>query len=193
MPALKPEIAGLLLAAGSSSRLGQCKQLLQLRGETLVHRVARQALSACSGPVICVLGAQADAIGAALEDLPVQTCLNENWNSGMASSLRCGIATLPDTVAGVMVLVCDQHRIEAIDLKRLLTAWSADSIVAAFYGSSLGVPAIFPRRLFGQLSELQGDQGARKLLRKGSESPITVEMPAAGFDIDTAADLATLR
>jgi molybdenum cofactor cytidylyltransferase len=190
---MKPEIAALVLAAGSSSRLGQCKQLLQLRGETLIHRVARQALSCCPGSVICVLGAEHAAVAAAVEDLAVQTCLNQDWKSGMASSLRSGIAALPDTVAGVMVLVCDQHRIEAIDLKRLLTAWSADSIVAAFYGSALGVPAIFPRRLFGQLSELQGDQGARNLLRSGTEIPAAVEMPAAGFDLDTPADLPAFR
>ena len=189
---MKLEIAGLVLAAGSSSRLGRCKQLLKLRSETLAHRVARQALSCCTGPVVCVLGAEAEAISAVVEDLPIQTCLNRNWKSGMASSLRCGIAALPDTVAGVMVLLCDQHRIETSDLKRLLAAWQGDEMVAAAYRGMLGAPAIFPRRHFDQLSALRGDQGARKLLRCSDETPVAIRMPAAGFDIDTSADLAHL-
>ena len=111
----------------------------------------------------------------------------------MASSLRCGIAALPDTVAGVMVLLCDQHRIETADLKRLMAAWQGDEIVAAAYRGVLGVPAIFPRRQFSRLSTLQGDQGARELLRCADETPLAIEMPAAGYDIDTPADLAQMQ
>ena len=91
-----------------------------------------------------------------------------------------------------MVLLCDQLRIETSDLKRLRAAWQGDNIVAASYRGVLGVPAIFPHRLFAQLSALQGDEGARKLLRCADETAVAIEMPTAGFDIDTKTNLADL-
>jgi molybdenum cofactor cytidylyltransferase len=183
----------LLLAAGSSSRLGQSKQLLELGGETLVHRAARQALACCSGPVVCVLGAAAEATQMAVDDLPIQICINKDWRSGMASSLRHGIEALPASSLATMVLLCDQIRITVSDLQRLQSAWRPDQVAAARYQNVLGVPAIFPARLFSDLAALEGDQGARRLLRDTEPPPIEVGMPTAAFDLDRPEDLLHLN
>jgi molybdenum cofactor cytidylyltransferase len=184
----------VLLAAGASRRLGTPKQLLRLGGEPLVHRAARIALEA-GDRVLVVGGHRWPEVARALEDLPVERLYNPQWEEGMASSLRAAVAALGGpgaAVRGALFLVCDQPRLEASLLSSLLEAHRQDpeALVACLYGGTVGIPALVPRRCFGALAALAGDQGARALLRAG---PVTgIPFPGGELDLDRPEDLAAL-
>jgi CTP:molybdopterin cytidylyltransferase MocA len=118
---------------------------------------------------------------------------NPLWRTGLAASLRAGLAALPRTVAAALVMVVDQPNVDAAALSRLVSAWRKRPGVpaAAHYAGRAGVPAILPRRLWHAARSLEGDVGARALLRNTAELTL-VEMPEAELDIDTAEDLARL-
>lgn len=178
---------GLVLAAGASRRFGQPKQLLQIDNETLLHRACRQSLNVCDA-VTVVLGAESARMIDAIDDLSLTRVDNPDWPTGVASSLRAGVAALPPHAAGVMIVLCDQVAVTATELRSLAGAWREQpgSIVAAAYAGVCGAPVIWPRDWFPALLALSGDQGGRDLL---NASPVTrIEMPAAAMDIDTPAD-----
>ena len=187
--------AGVLLAAGASRRLGQPKQLLQLDGETLLHRAARALVDGCA-PIIVVLGAVADECQNALQDLPVQTVVNENWRAGMGSSIAVGMATLdaqaPDVEAAILAL-CDQPFLNAALVGALIHQYeiSGCSIVACDYGAALGPPALFARTHFAELAQLSGEQGARRLFAEYETA--CVPFPQGRADIDTLSDWRALN
>lgn len=119
---------------------------------------------------------------------------NPDWQRGMATSLRAGLAAVPRSARAALVLLVDQPRVDAAAIARLVTAWRKRPGVpaAARYDERVGVPAVLPRRHWRPLKELQGDQGARALLRDGPSITL-VDMPEAALDIDTPADLLELR
>ena len=194
-------VAGVILAAGSSSRLGTPKQLLRYRGETLLHRAVRLALEAGLHPVHVVLGSNAAAVGEALADLRgrVATVVNDHWQTGMGSSLARGIASLPAATGpepgAALVLVTDQPRVSHALLAAIAAAFRTGgaSLVASRYGSgALGVPALFARRYFPELARLTGDRGARALFTRYGDDLVTVAFPEGDLDIDTPAAAASL-
>ncbi len=185
-------VAGLLLAAGASRRMGQAKQLLELEGESLVHRAARVALEAGLAPVIVVVGCHEAEVGAACAGLPVQQVMNEGWAEGMASSIRVGVKHLVSRAPraeAVLLLACDQPAVDADFLLSLLRTYLAEPerIIAAAYGGGLGIPALFPYRCFEALIALTGDRGARALLESGE--PLAIPLPRGEQDLDTPEDL----
>jgi len=188
-------LAGLVLAAGGSSRLGQPKQLYEWRGTPLVCRAVEACLEVCGAGVVVVTGAHAHEVEARLESYPVQIVRNSGWKTGMAGSLQAGIQKLRgSSFSGVLISLCDQPRLDSGDLASLANVWqtSPELPAAARYKGIIGVPAIFPGDYLDSLLNLQGDQGARSLL-SACASVSSVEMPAAAFDIDTVADLARLE
>lgn len=188
------ELHMLVLAAGDSRRFGSPKQLLAVDGETLLHRVSRQAQSVCPR-VTVVLGARAPAMTQAIEDLPVMRISNPDWQSGMASSLRAGVLSLPATADAIMILLCDQPAVTAEHMQLLMETWQRQpvAIVAGAYNGIRGVPVVFPRDYFSQLVTLSGDKGARELLDAPDAMVIPVDLPAAAYDIDTPADIERLQ
>jgi molybdenum cofactor cytidylyltransferase len=112
----------------------------------------------------------------------------------MASSIRAGVARLPASCTAVLLMLVDQAAVTAEDLKRLVGAWrrQPDYIAAARYGTTTGVPAIFPRSTFSDLQSLRGDVGARALLQRNPDRVVRVPMPSAAIDIDTPEDLLKL-
>uniref|UniRef100_A0A7V5CSV8 Nucleotidyltransferase family protein n=1 Tax=Acidobacterium capsulatum TaxID=33075 RepID=A0A7V5CSV8_9BACT len=198
MPSSTPG-AAILLAAGSSSRLGQPKQLVRHQGQSLLRRTASLALASGASPVIVVLGNSAPQLRPELEGLSVSVVENPDWATGMASSLRCGLAQLlrqAPAAPAALLLVCDQPHLQAVHLRQLWQQYQASNQVVAAQQADghPGVPAIFPACCFPQLAALQGDQGARALLRQLPPSELqTISMPEALADLDTPADLARLR
>lgn len=186
-------VPAVLLAAGGSRRLGRPKQLVRFRGEALVHRAARLALEAGFAPVLVVVGAEGEAVAAALADLPVTCVPNPQWSTGLASSLRAGIARLPSGRAGTLLLVCDQVALTVEHLVALREAfWAAPGLPAASaYGGGLGIPAVFPARLFPSLAGLQGDRGAKALLNPGPATAVL--FPGGSQEVDTREDLEALE
>jgi CTP:molybdopterin cytidylyltransferase MocA len=173
--------AAVLLAAGASRRLGRPKQLVELDGEPLVHRIARIALTACE-PVAVVAGAV--PLGDVLADLPVAIVDNVVWAEGIASSIRAGIAWASAAEA-VVLLTCDQLLLDGAHLHMLIRASGGSRLAASRYEGVLGVPAVFPCELFPVLLALEGDRGAQPLL----EAAVPVDWPAGARDLDTLADL----
>ncbi len=192
-------VPAIILAAGSSRRLGRPKQLLEVDGETMLARTIHAARHSGAEPVLVVLGAHAHEISASVPLNDVVTVLNPEWQEGIASSLRAGIRSLLSSVpdaAGVILLVCDQPRLGAAHIRALIEDFHASSETAAIastYGGGRGIPAIFPRVLFPRLLALAGDRGARGILAD-SHCPIA-EVPLAGgeIDIDSPADLERLK
>ena len=190
MNAPRPELHALVLAAGSARRFGALKQLQPIEGEALLLRVARRAGAAVDHTAV-VLGSHAEALAALLAEEPFKLHVNPRWAEGLATSIRTGIAALPRSCAGAMVVLADQAAIGAAQYAQLAALWrqAPDSIAAAYYSGSAGAPAIFPRRLFGALLALEGDVGARGLLRAHASDLITLAMPSAALDLDTPEDL----
>lgn len=184
----------VVLAAGASRRLGQPKQLLQIDGETLVHRAARLALATAPLQVRVVLGHGADDIAQALSDLPVQLQLADAWEQGMGASLAAGVAALPPSCTGALILLCDQPALDAAHLQALVQRWqqAPQRAVASAYAGISGVPALLPRSWLEPVA-LQGDRGARGLLRRRCEEVDNVENQQLQVDIDGEADLRALR
>lgn len=187
------KVAGILLAAGASHRMGQPKQLMELDGEALVHSAARVALEAGLDPVIVVLGCQVDEVGAACAGLAVRLVVNEGWREGMASSLRVGINTVPQDATAALILACDQPAMNEPFLMAMLDAHRTEPgrIVAAAYAGSTGIPALFPRSHFESLKALSGDRGARALLREADVR--SLPLPGGEMDIDTLLDFEQMR
>jgi molybdenum cofactor cytidylyltransferase len=181
--------AVIILAAGRSSRLGLPKQLLQFKGKSLLRHVAETALDAHAAEVIVILGFEADRMKHELDDLPVRIFTNADWEEGIASSIRAGITSLPATIDGALLMLCDQPFVTSDLLKSLISACgTARPIAASGYDESIGVPACFDRSLFHELTSLSGDSGARGIIGRHRDMVTTISFPQASIDIDTISD-----
>lgn len=186
---ITPNIGIILLAAGSSSRLGQSKQLLPIKGEALLRRTTRVASSCGANPVIVVLGANYEQHAKVINDLPVFIHHNTEWERGMGSSIKAGLRSVlhqkPETEA-VILLVCDQPLLREEHLTGLVKQYRSDQagIVASHYGDTAGVPALFARPYFQELLNLDQLHGAKTIIEKHPESLQTVEFPEGVVEID---------
>jgi molybdenum cofactor cytidylyltransferase len=185
----------LVLAAGASSRFGSPKQLVRFDGQPLIQRVIAGATELAGNAVTVVLGAYAAEIAATLLPGTAGVIVNRDWNEGIASSIRAGVARLPGACDGVLLLLADQPLVSGLSLNRMATAWRRQprGIIASRYGLVTGLPAIFPRWCFGDLLALRGDQGARILLRRYADHVVRLANPDAEVDIDYPEDLLELR
>lgn len=189
-----PTLHAIVLAAGASRRFGSPKQLVRLDGRPLMHTVVSRAVEVAGHAVTVVLGANAAELAPLLRHSPASVIINRDWSEGLASSIRAGVARLPGSCSGVMLVLADQAAVTAEDLRRLATTWrrQPELIVAAQYGSTLGAPAIFPSSSFRDLAGLRGDRGASALFHRNPDRVIRVPMESAALDIDTAEDLLRL-
>jgi molybdenum cofactor cytidylyltransferase len=175
----------VILAAGSSSRLGRPKQLVPYNGTTLVEHAANTAVASGADQVVVVLGAGADAIEAALSSSEVTLVRNPDWSAGMASTIRAGISALSEGIEVAIIALVDQPLVTPLHLAQLASkqAETGAQIVASSYAGIFGVPAAFSRELFPSLLALEGDAGARELIRQGNSE--FIEFPGASKDVDT--------
>jgi molybdenum cofactor cytidylyltransferase len=185
----------VLLAAGSSTRMGQPKQLLAIGDRPLLRHVVEASLCAPLEKVVVVLGANAAEIRPSLNGLPVDVIVNDGWAEGMGSSVRAGIqalGSLVPNVKGVIIALADQPGFSADHIARLLEAQqrTGRSIVASRCGRKLMPPAFFSSVHFPALLALQGDAGARALFQ--SQSGEVAEIEADNLDdLDTPAEYAS--
>jgi molybdenum cofactor cytidylyltransferase len=185
----------VVLAAGCSSRFGSPKQLVRVNGRPLMHTVVSRAVELAGHSVTVVLGANAGELAPLLRHTPASIAVNREWEEGVASSIRAGLAHAPPSADGVLFALADQVAVTTEDLRRLAGVWrrSPASIAAAQYAGNVGVPAIFPRWCFRELNELRGDRGAQRLLSRHVDRLIRLPMPSAEVDIDRPEDLLALE
>ncbi|MCS7235388.1 MAG: nucleotidyltransferase family protein [Armatimonadota bacterium] len=185
-------MAAVVLAAGSSRRMGKPKLLLRWGNSSLLRRAAEAALQAADR-VVVVVGPDPDRMRQELAGLPVEVVVNPDHAQGLASSLRCGLRTVPDAPA-VLVTLADQPRVTGEHLRRLVEAYrdTEAPVVAASYAGTAGVPAVFRRDLFGELVRLRGDSGARPVIERHRDEAVLVPVPEAAVDVDTPEDWARL-
>ncbi|MEZ5499769.1 MAG: nucleotidyltransferase family protein [Steroidobacteraceae bacterium] len=180
-----------MLAAGAGSRFGSAKQLARVGDRPMIHIAITRAVAVAGQATVVVLGAHAASIAPMLRHTPASIIVNRQWRSGLASSIRLAVERLPAGVDAALITLADQPLVTAADLRRLVSAWRRQPqyACAAQYGSDVGVPAIFPRSMFGDLLGLRGDRGAQVLLSRYRDRVIRVAMPAARLDVDHPEDL----
>ena len=182
-------ISAAILAAGTSSRLAQPKQLLRLHGETLIRRTAKTVIEANVARVLVIIGdsSHAAAMHDELRDLSVEIVINSHWREGMASSVRAAVAASGEADA-LLLTPCDLPLLSASHLRALVEQFERTDapIVASRYNETLGAPLILVRELWPELLQLRGDVGARRVIMKHDAS--FVEWPQGAFDVDTRED-----
>ena len=189
-------IAGVVLAAGRSARLGQPKQLLPYRGRPLLEwALAAMAASRVEGTVV-VLGHDAERVRRDVDLQGARVVYNERYAEGLSTSLQAGLAALGPEVQAAIVAVGDQPLLGPDTFDALITAHAATGtpIVAADYGDHQGTPLLLDRSVWPLAQQIRGDQGARALLRAHPDVVVTVPVaPAIAADVDTWDDYERLR
>ncbi|HLF28497.1 MAG TPA: nucleotidyltransferase family protein [Anaerolineae bacterium] len=185
-------VAGILLAAGASQRLGRPKQLLEWNGQPLIAHAARTALAARLDPVIAVIGYRAGDMRAALLQTPVTLVENPRWPEGMSTSLHAGVRALPAEVEAAIMLLVDQPRISPAHLRAIVEAYqtSGKRIVSPAFQGRRASPTLFDRSLFEQLLSITGDTGGRSIVTANPHLAATIEIENEldVLDIDTLED-----
>ncbi len=185
----------MILAAGESLRLGSPKQLLLYQGTTLIRHLAKTALDSRAGRVSVVIGANAEKIRDEISRLPVTIIRNVNWQEGMASSIRAAVETEGQNAAAILFLLSDQPLVSTPILNALVDSFrqDPDRIAACTYSNTVGVPALFPKSYFRELTELAGDAGAKTVILRHIDSVSKISFPEGGVDIDSLSDLKKLK
>ncbi len=194
-----PRVAGIVLAAGRSSRMAPHNKLLvpDRAGRPMVARVVDNLLSSAARPVIVVTGNREEEVRAAIAGRPVQFVHAADYADGLSASLRAGIAAVPGTAAAALVCLGDMPLVTGRMIERLIEAYDADegrSVVVPTCRGKIGNPVLWDRRFFPDIAGLVGDVGARPLLERHSEHVAQVELDddAVLRDFDTVESLATL-
>ena len=192
-------VAAVVLAAGRSTRMGAInKMLAEIGGKPLVRIAVEQAIASRAKPVIVVTGHQHEKVEAALKDLPVRLVRNPDYAEGLGTSLKTGIAAVPENADGAIVCLGDMPQVDAALIDRLVGAFDPERgalvIVPSIIGRR-GNPVVWSRRFFHDLMSIQGDIGARHLI--GAYAEAVVEIPVVGaaalIDVDTPESLSAVK
>ncbi len=184
----------IILAAGSSSRLGQSKQLVMSNKIPLLLKTTQTALASNIKNVLVVLGANYEEHYQLIKQLPVHVINHKDWAKGMGSSLKAGLSQVltiwPETSATI-VTVCDQPFLSSAHLSKLVESYThqPNAIIASHYNNTYGVPALFDQTIFKKLLNLEDTQGARAIIKKHIQEISSVDWPEGSIDIDTPEDL----
>jgi molybdenum cofactor cytidylyltransferase len=181
-------IAGILLAAGLSTRFGRQKLLQPFRGELLVRKTARCFLDAGLQPVVAVVSND-PAFGDALAGLPVTIVENPHPEDGISSSIAIGLRALPETTSAALIGVADQPYLTVGAVEELMQAFVPGRIVVPRFGDHRGNPPLFDRRFFAVLMQLQGDRGGQVVVDAHPDAVVEVSLAEAiGDDVDRPED-----
>lgn len=191
--------AAIILAAGSSSRMGQSKQLLPVDGEPLLLRTVKAVLStSLLSNTVVVLGSEEERHSTLLQHLPVDIVSNLHWKKGIGSSLKAGLeqALQKDpSLEGVVILVCDQPLLSGENIAALLTTYSKTGkpVVASLYAGVPGVPAFFFKSYFDKLKRISDQEGAKKIILSNGGDLAEVDFPGGEVDLDTMEEYDAFR
>lgn len=186
------DVTAIVLAAGASSRMGkENKLLLKIAGKTVLEWTLENVLASNVTKTIVVLGKDINEIQGYLSGIEVTVLHNKNCQSGMSSSLKAGIKMVERQRDGVLILLADQPNLQPQIINHFLKLFSRGDkkIISGKYGQIIGNPVLFHRTFFDELLQLQGDVGARSLLKRFPNEIATVEIPSEqALDIDTPED-----
>ncbi len=194
-----PRIAALVLAAGQSRRMGAANKLLaEIDGTAMVARVVDAVTASQAKPVVVVTGHERTAVAAALAGRDVTFAHNPDYAEGLSTSLKAGLAALPDDTDGALVMLGDMPRVKPGHLDRLIAAFNpveGRAICVPTMAGKRGNPVLWARRFFAEMREVAGDVGARHLIGEYAEmvAEVAVDDDAIFVDIDTPEALAELR
>ncbi|MBE0577081.1 MAG: molybdenum cofactor cytidylyltransferase [Desulfuromonadales bacterium] len=192
-----PRVAGIILAAGSSSRMGRPKQLLPFRGHTLLECIVDTALNSSLSKVVVVLGHRADELRPLLAGRDVTVVLNDDYQRGQSSSIQAGLRTVREDVDAALFLLGDQPLVTPETIDSILSAYAVSQglIVMPVFDGRRGNPVLFDRQTFDDIDSLTGDTGARLLFQDYANHIVEVPLhdPSVHFDVDTEQDFKVLK
>ncbi|NDP27928.1 MAG: nucleotidyltransferase family protein [Flavobacterium sp.] len=188
----------VILAAGSSSRLGYAKQLVEFRGKSLLQHAIDVSDMLNFDTKVLVLGARKEKIESEIDLKEFEIVMNEKWEEGMSTSIRKGVLKsleLENNLNHLLILLSDQPFVSRERIEELIKVQIESKSPATFseYAGNVGVPAIFSSEVFHYLKELKGDQGAKKLIHNQKFDFETVKFEKGNFDLDTAEDVELLK
>jgi len=192
-------VAAVVLAAGRSTRMGAInKMLAEIGGKPLVRIAAEQAVASHAKPVIVVTGHEREKVEAALKGLPVRNVHNPDYAEGLGTSLKAGIAAVPEDADAAIVCLGDMPQVDAALIDRLIGALDPERgalIVVPTIDGRRGNPVVWSRRFFHDLMSIQGDIGARHLIGSYAEAvaEVAVTGAAALTDVDTPESLSAVK
>ncbi|NQY54152.1 MAG: nucleotidyltransferase family protein [Campylobacteraceae bacterium] len=184
-------LAILILAAGTSSRLGQAKQLVKYQKKTLLENACINALK-ISENVFVVLGSRQNECKETIKNLNVNVISNKEYKDGLSSSIKAGILELL-SFKKVLIMLCDQPFIPISHFKKLIKeSEENNTIICSLYDNKIAVPAIFPENKFSLLIKLEGDKGAKDIIKNNEHKYIVLDNKFS-LDIDEESDLKKLK
>ncbi|MBI3022311.1 MAG: nucleotidyltransferase family protein [Thaumarchaeota archaeon] len=190
-------VSAVVLAAGSSKRLGRLKQLARLEGRPLLERTLDAVRRSNVDEVIVVIGDQAAEVRRKVDLSPFVVVVNKSFNEGMSASIKLGLSAVDRRAAAALIVLADQPFLSASLIDGIVELFQKSDalIVAPTHGGVQGNPVLISRRLFSEVSAISGDVGAKSLLGRHSEELLEypVKDPEPLVDIDTPRDLALAR
>ena len=186
-------VAGAILAAGASRRMGKNKMLLELDGESLIRRAAKRALAAGLSPLVVVVGYEADRLRAELKDLPLVFAVNPAYTGPTSGSLHQGLNALSSDVDAVVVMLGDMVRVTTQTLAKLIAAARGTEapLVVSRYGEVTAPPLLFRRALFAELLAWTGEGCGKSVVQAHKHEAMYIDRPEALLvDVDTPEDFA---
>lgn len=187
-----PNVIGIILAAGESSRMGAIKQMLPFKGKTILQWVIDNAIASSLQEVIAVIGHRAELIEPIIAGKDLKVVINNDYRKGQSSSILTGLLALPEETEAVLFILGDQPLVAPETINRILNAYkdSQYPIVLPVFNGIRGNPVLFSRETFFHLKSLDGDCGARPLFKEydGNILEVPVDDPNIRFDLDTEDD-----
>lgn len=189
-----PFVSALVLAAGPSRRMGTPKLALPVDGTPMLRRVVDAAAHSRCRETVVVLGAHQEVYRLLLEGTPGRVVENPEYEHGMSTSIRAGVAALSSESEAVVILLADQPRVTAEVINRLIDTYLQEGkrIVASAYRGAVGVPVLFDAALYLELLTLEGDAGARSVIETYPQHGVAVALEDGWQDVDTPEDLGRL-
>lgn len=188
-------VGGIVLAAGTSTRMGTNKLLLELDGTTVLRRAVTRTLDAGLDPVLVVLGHESEKARELLQDLPAGVIVNPDYQEGMNGSLAAGLRALPPAVAAGVVVLADMPFVTHDMIASVLDRYrrSGARLVVSEYGGRAAPPVLYDRSLFAELMAETGEGMGRSVVSRHRAEAVAVQWPVAALqDLDVPDDYARI-
>jgi molybdenum cofactor cytidylyltransferase len=194
---MKPRIGAVILAAGTSSRMGEAKQLLRLGGVTLLDQVVHNLRGSRVDEIVIVLGHEAETIKQQTTAKNLKVVVNKSYRQGMGTSLRAGLSALPSEVDAALIVLADQPFVRSATFDRIIDHYQQSNaqIVIPTYKGFRGNPVLLDRSVFSEVMALTGDIGCRAIFGNhlGGIAKVPVEDVGILLDLDSKDDVARLQ